>query len=140
MIEGPTRWTVLGLLLVTAQLGCGQPGDPMGNPVDADAGSVDAGSMDAGRPPPPEDAGPPPPPEDAGSPEDQVAAMLELIETEVDPEYVYEFEGARFVPPEGKTLLIRHRRALAGARGLGRRAQADRPASSRRVEGHVERT
>lgn len=32
--------------------------------------------------------------------------MVSKIKTEVDPEYVYEFEQTKFVPPTGKTLLI----------------------------------
>lgn len=33
-------------------------------------------------------------------------AMVARIRTEVDPDYVYPFSGTRFVPPEGKTLLV----------------------------------
>jgi hypothetical protein len=45
-------------------------------------------------------------PEDTATPVDPVEAMLELIDTEPDPSYDYAFDRARFVPPEGKTLLI----------------------------------
>jgi hypothetical protein len=32
--------------------------------------------------------------------------MAEKISTQTDPEYIYEYEGSKFVPPQGKTLLI----------------------------------
>lgn len=32
--------------------------------------------------------------------------MVSRIQTEVDPEFVYEYENTKFVPPDGKTLLI----------------------------------
>jgi hypothetical protein len=32
--------------------------------------------------------------------------LVSRIQTEVDPDYVYEYEQTKFVPPEGKTLLI----------------------------------
>ncbi|MEL6184688.1 MAG: glycosyl hydrolase, partial [Myxococcota bacterium] len=40
------------------------------------------------------------------TPLDPVDAMLDLIDTEPDPSYVYTFDRARFVPPAGKTLLV----------------------------------
>lgn len=36
----------------------------------------------------------------------RVAEMVAMINTEVDPAYVYTFEKTKFVPPAGKTLLI----------------------------------
>ncbi|MEM6367729.1 MAG: glycosyl hydrolase [Myxococcota bacterium] len=35
-----------------------------------------------------------------------IEAMVDRISTETNPNYRYSFEGAKFVPPEGKTLLI----------------------------------
>ncbi|MEO0324786.1 MAG: hypothetical protein AAF447_17620 [Myxococcota bacterium] len=35
-----------------------------------------------------------------------VDALLSMIDRTVDPAYVYEYEAARFVPPEGRTLLV----------------------------------
>ena len=32
--------------------------------------------------------------------------MAEAISTETDPEFIYEYQGSKFVPPAGKTLLI----------------------------------
>lgn len=35
-----------------------------------------------------------------------VEAMVAMIDTDVDPDYVYNYEKTKFVPPDGKTLLI----------------------------------
>ncbi len=38
---------------------------------------------------------------------DQIAEeMVARIQTAIDPKFVYDYEGSKFVPPEGKTLLI----------------------------------
>ncbi len=111
MTHVPTHWTGIGLLIASSLLACGEANEPTDGPGDADAGAMDAGTRDAGSMDggsldgaPPDDAGSPP--DAGGTPDELVAAMLDLVDTEVDPSYVYEFEGARFVPPEGKTLLI----------------------------------
>jgi len=91
MTPSPTGWTVIGLLVVATQLACGDQEGPIVGPSDFGA-SMDAGSE--------------PGPEDATTPRDPVEAMLDLIDTEPEPGYVYAFDRARFVPPEGKTLLI----------------------------------
>ncbi|MEL7120485.1 MAG: glycosyl hydrolase [Bacteroidota bacterium] len=36
----------------------------------------------------------------------EIDRMLALINTEIDPEYVYEYEKTKYVPPAGKTLLV----------------------------------
>jgi hypothetical protein len=36
----------------------------------------------------------------------QVEQMLAMINTDVDPAFVYAYENTKFVPPDGKTLLI----------------------------------
>ena len=33
-------------------------------------------------------------------------SMVSMIKSEIDPEYVYKYEKTKFVPPDGKTLLI----------------------------------
>ena len=38
--------------------------------------------------------------------QEQVEAMVSKINTEVDQNYVYQYEQTKFVPPSGKTLLI----------------------------------
>lgn len=43
---------------------------------------------------------------DAGATIVTPESMVARIRTDVEPEYVYEYEGAKFVPPPGKTLLI----------------------------------
>ncbi|WP_435622907.1 glycoside hydrolase family 26 protein [Flagellimonas sp.] len=38
---------------------------------------------------------------------DEIAKeMVSKIQTEIDPEFIYTYEGSKFVPPDGKTLLI----------------------------------
>ena len=37
---------------------------------------------------------------------DRVAKMVSRIQTDIDPEFVYEYEQTKFVPPSGKTLLV----------------------------------
>ncbi len=38
---------------------------------------------------------------------DQVTKqMVSIIQTDIDPEFVYEYEKSKFIPPEGKSLLI----------------------------------
>ncbi len=32
--------------------------------------------------------------------------MVSMIQTDIDPEFIYEYEKSKFVPPDGKTLLI----------------------------------
>ncbi|MEM6368728.1 MAG: glycosyl hydrolase [Myxococcota bacterium] len=91
MKPSPIAWTGIGLLVVTTHLACGSEGGPIFGPPNG------IGSMDGG---------PGPQPGDAGTPVDPVEAMLDLIDTEPDPDYVYPFDQARFVPPEDKTLLI----------------------------------
>lgn len=39
-------------------------------------------------------------------PDSSLSEMLAKIQTDVDPYFVYEYEQSKFVPPEGKTLLI----------------------------------
>lgn len=40
------------------------------------------------------------------TPDPLIEEMVAMIKTEVDPAYVYAYEKTRFVPPDGKTLLI----------------------------------
>ncbi|MEM9856916.1 MAG: glycosyl hydrolase [Bacteroidota bacterium] len=42
----------------------------------------------------------------SGSAESTIDMMVSKINTETDPEFVYTYEQTKFVPPEGKTLLI----------------------------------
>ncbi|NNK41728.1 MAG: hypothetical protein HKP46_03640, partial [Myxococcales bacterium] len=37
---------------------------------------------------------------------DPIAGLVDQIQTDVDPAFVYAYEQAKFVPPAGKTLLI----------------------------------
>jgi hypothetical protein len=43
---------------------------------------------------------------DAEARKAEVEAMVSRINTDVDPEFVYAFDKTKFVPPDGKTLLI----------------------------------
>ncbi|WP_353776960.1 glycosyl hydrolase [Winogradskyella sp. 3972H.M.0a.05] len=43
---------------------------------------------------------------DSVSTELSIEEMVSQINTEVDPNFVYDYEQAKFVPPQGKTLLI----------------------------------
>ena len=43
---------------------------------------------------------------DQKSAEPVINEMVSKIQTDVDPEFVYEYKQTKFVPPEGKTLLI----------------------------------
>ncbi len=95
-----TRSTAIGLIIATSQLACADSDEPMGGRADASA------AMDTGLATGPRDAGSGPRNPDAATPRDPVEAMLELIDTEPDPSYVYAFDRPRFVPREGKTLLI----------------------------------
>ncbi|MEM1413379.1 MAG: glycosyl hydrolase [Myxococcota bacterium] len=81
----------LGMMIATS-LGCGSS-VPGAEEPPTDAGMTDgtetrdaAGATDMGLGP--------------------IERMLAMIERDVDPSYVYEYEGARFVPPEGRTLLV----------------------------------
>ena len=71
-------------------------GSPRTGPVDS--GATGVSGADGGE----ADGGPRP---DAGDP-DPVGTMVSLIRTEVDSNYEYAYEGTKFVPPAGKTLLI----------------------------------
>ncbi len=88
----------VSLCLLTA-LGCGST-QATGEMPGMDGGGVDQG------PDPVEDAGV----DDMdGSDMDAVEPvdeLLAMIDRSVDPSWVYAFEGARFVPPEGRTLLV----------------------------------
>ena len=42
----------------------------------------------------------------AATPDPLVEEMVAMINTEVDPAFVYAYENTKFVPPDGKTLLI----------------------------------
>jgi hypothetical protein len=43
---------------------------------------------------------------DATSSEPTIAELVAMIRTDTDPAYVVDYEGTKFVPPPGKTLLI----------------------------------
>ncbi|MEL7372461.1 MAG: glycosyl hydrolase [Myxococcota bacterium] len=92
-LRGP--WTAIFLLTSATNLACGANG--MGAPPDAGAPDSASAQMppDSGA----EDMGP-------GPNTDPIAQLVAQIRTDVDPKYVYEFEGTKFVPPPGKTLLI----------------------------------
>ena len=57
-------------------------------------------------PAPPAWARTPAVPDDPGPDTDQIAELVGMIRTQPDPSYHYAFEGTKFVPPSGKTLLI----------------------------------
>ncbi|MEM7676882.1 MAG: hypothetical protein AAF449_12835, partial [Myxococcota bacterium] len=90
------RWTAIFLLTGATGFACGSGGM---------SGPRDAGSSDSGRIRIPPDAGVS---ADLGPDvnTDPIAQLVAEIRTNVDPSYVYEFEGTKFVPPPGKTLLI----------------------------------
>ncbi|MEM1023758.1 MAG: hypothetical protein AAF627_20405 [Myxococcota bacterium] len=73
------------LILTLAMIGCGSENRQI-------VGSSN-GAGSGGRPPAEIDA-------------EQVEQLVGAIDTQADPSYVYAFEGAKFVPPEGRTLLI----------------------------------
>jgi hypothetical protein len=89
-----TLWVWTGLFTIFA-LACDAPdvvdlASDAGAPVQSDAGFEPVEPL----------------PNDGRPVLDPVDGMLALVDREIDPAYVYELEGARFVPPEGQTLLI----------------------------------
>ena len=92
--ETRRRWTALLFLTIGTHGACAHdaPAPDLGAAAPSDAGipGPDAGmTADSGT-----------------QPADPIQALVEQIRTQPDPSYVYTFEGAKFVPPPGKTLLI----------------------------------
>lgn len=57
-----------------------------------------------------------------------VEEMVAMIKTDVDPAFVYRYEKTKFVPPEGKTLLIMGQTVEAITEYMGSFSQQPKPA------------